>query len=58
VNCGKRFMHSRITESDAGSYYLPNKPAFPPTLYKCPHCNRENTYQRTDLIYQTDNGPC
>jgi rRNA maturation endonuclease Nob1 len=53
-NCQTVFTHSMIDETKMLSYFLPLKPAFPPSgsQLECPHCGSKATYQRTDLRYQ------
>jgi hypothetical protein len=43
-----------IEEGGMLSYFLPQKPEFPPggIEMECPGCKQEATYQRSDLSYQ------
>jgi len=53
-NCGFAFTHSEIDQSNAPSFFLPEKPEFPAggSEFECPSCGHKATYRRTDFVYE------
>jgi hypothetical protein len=53
-HCGRNFEYSRISDTFA-NYYLAEKPDFPARglELECPHCDRRASYQRAELMFQS-----
>jgi hypothetical protein len=52
-NCGLPFQHS-VIDATTMNFFFPVKPEFPAggSELQCPNCEKNATYQRTDLIYR------
>jgi hypothetical protein len=54
-NCGRSFEYSKISDTFA-NYFLAEKPALPSggLELECPNCHKKANYQRTDLMFQSE----
>jgi len=54
AKCKSEFEHSQISDVGMASLFLPEKPSFASTGYKCvcPNCGHGGIYIRTDLLYR------
>jgi hypothetical protein len=53
--CRAECSYAEIESEGVANYFFPKKPDLPPNFtYKCPNCGHEDTYDRSDLIYQDD----
>jgi hypothetical protein len=55
-NCRAECTYAEIPSEGTSNYFLPKRPEVPVGgfKFKCPNCGQEDTYKRTDLIYQDD----
>lgn len=53
--CDKAFAYSKIGDT-LSDYFVPQRPEFPPegVERECPSCEAKATYQRNELVYQSD----
>ncbi len=54
-NCGRSFEYSKISDTFA-NYFLAEKPVLPSggLELECPNCHKKANYQRTELMFQSE----
>jgi rRNA maturation endonuclease Nob1 len=53
--CRAEYIYAEIATEGIASYFMPKKPEVPPNFtHTCPICGHQDSYRRSDLVYEDD----